>query len=115
MGTREEYKRDRLSQWKEFSGERFEMVDVEGEHYTMLSSAHVSSFAAHLRGALARADAPQSSSIPRQVDFDHVPIIDFALATTDRAAYIKQFKYAFEDVGFGVRIPVDRCLLEGEY
>ena len=115
MGTREEYKRDRLSQWKDFSGERFEMVDVEGEHYTMLSSAHVPSFAAHLRGALARADAAQSSSIPRQVDFDHVPIIDFALATTDRAAYIRQFKYAFEDVGFGVRLPVDRCLLGGEY
>ncbi|THH33267.1 hypothetical protein EUX98_g929 [Antrodiella citrinella] len=56
MGTREEFKRDRLSAWKDFSGERFEMIDVDGEHYTMLSEAHVDSFAAHLRGALHRAE-----------------------------------------------------------
>jgi thioesterase domain-containing protein len=56
MGTREEYKRERLSAWKEFSGERFEMVDVEGQHYTMLAPEHVESFAEHLRGALRRAD-----------------------------------------------------------
>jgi len=107
MGTRELYKRDRLSVWKQFSGHRFEMVDVEGEHYTMLSPAHVASFATHLRNALARADAiPTPPAVPRTIDFDHVPIVDFALATTDRAAYIAQFKFAFEDVGFGVSIQI---------
>ncbi|KIJ47617.1 hypothetical protein M422DRAFT_248618 [Sphaerobolus stellatus SS14] len=41
MGNREEFKRLRLSQWKQFSGENFEMVDVDGEHYTMLSENKV--------------------------------------------------------------------------
>ncbi|KAF8530653.1 AMP-dependent synthetase and ligase [Gautieria morchelliformis] len=56
MGTREEFKANRLSVWEEFSGERFEMIDVDGEHYTMLSAEHVDSFSKHLRGALRRAD-----------------------------------------------------------
>lgn len=56
MGTREQFKKDRLSAWKGFSGDRFEMIDVEGEHYTMLAAKHVESFAKHLREALKRAD-----------------------------------------------------------
>jgi len=39
---------------------------------------------------------------PPKADFDAVPVIDFALAKTDRAAYFKQLKFACEDVGFGV-------------
>jgi len=57
MGTREEYKQDKLSVWKEFSGRSFEMVDVDGEHYTMLSEEHIGSFVAHLRAALRRAES----------------------------------------------------------
>jgi thioesterase domain-containing protein len=56
MGTREKHKQDRLSGWREFSGQRFEMVDVDGGHYTMVSEDHVVSFAANLRGALCRAE-----------------------------------------------------------
>ena len=37
-----------------------------------------------------------------KADFDAVPVIDYSLAKTDRAAYLKQLKYAVEDVGFGV-------------
>jgi hypothetical protein len=37
-----------------------------------------------------------------KADFDAVPVIDFALAKTDRAEYFKQLKFACEDVGFGV-------------
>lgn len=61
MGTREEFKNDRLSAWREFST-RFEMIDVDGEHYTMLSETHVDSFADKLRGALRRAEVSSSSS-----------------------------------------------------
>jgi hypothetical protein len=39
---------------------------------------------------------------PPKADFDAVPVIDFALAKTDRAEYFKQLKFACEDVGFGV-------------
>ncbi|KAH8114413.1 AMP-dependent synthetase and ligase [Phellopilus nigrolimitatus] len=52
MGTRDEFKRDRLSVWKDFSGDRFEMVDVDGEHYTMLAEEHVVSFAEKMRNAM---------------------------------------------------------------
>ena len=62
MGTRQEFKQNRLSVWKEFSGERFEMIDVDGEHYTMLSEEHVASFATHMRGALRRAESGLASS-----------------------------------------------------
>jgi thioesterase domain-containing protein len=55
MGTREEFKESRLSAWREFSGDGFEMIDVDGEHYTMLSDQHVFSFAEHTRDALRRA------------------------------------------------------------
>jgi hypothetical protein len=57
MGTREDFKNDRLSAWKDFSGAAFEMVDVDGEHYTMLSEVHIDSFADKMRGALQRAEA----------------------------------------------------------
>lgn len=56
MGSKEEFKQKRLSKWKEFTAGEFEMVDVDGEHYTMLSSEHVSSFAENLRKALRRAE-----------------------------------------------------------
>ncbi|KAJ7599203.1 AMP-dependent synthetase and ligase [Mycena floridula] len=55
MGSRTEFKEERLSQWREFCGDKFEMVDVEGEHYTMLSETHVTSFSSRLKEALARA------------------------------------------------------------
>jgi hypothetical protein len=74
MGTREGFKQIRLSVWKEFSGERFEMIDVDGEHYTMLSEEHVGSFAAHMRGALRRAESglasPASSTTLSVMDVD---------------------------------------------
>lgn len=57
MGTREVYKRDRLSVWEQFSGEKFELVDVEGMHYTLLSPEHIDSFAERMRAALERAEA----------------------------------------------------------
>ena len=57
LGTREKYKQDRLSGWREFSGQRFEMVDVDGDHYTMMSDDNVISFAANMRGALCRAES----------------------------------------------------------
>jgi len=59
MGTREEFKRNRLSKWKHFS-DKLEMIDVDGEHYTMISEQHVESFAGKLRGALERATARSS-------------------------------------------------------
>ena len=57
LGTREKYKQDRLSGWREFSGQRFEMVDVDGGHYAMMSDDNVISFAANMRGALCRAES----------------------------------------------------------
>jgi thioesterase domain-containing protein len=53
---RQEYKDDKLSMWKEFSGPRFEMIDVDGEHGSMLSEENVVSFSAHMRAALRRAE-----------------------------------------------------------
>lgn len=55
-GTRQEYKQDKLSVWKEFSGLRFEMIDVDGEHGTILSEENVVRFSAHIRAALRRAE-----------------------------------------------------------
>ncbi|KAF5385011.1 hypothetical protein D9615_001029 [Tricholomella constricta] len=116
MGTREEFKRDRLSHWKEFAKDGFEMVDVDGEHYTMIAEEHVVSFADKLRGALCRAESlfskrPSPESVqprlprPKQ-NFEEVPIIDFALAETDPDAYFRQLSFAMEDVGFGVFVNV---------
>lgn len=121
MGTREEFKHNRLSAWKDFSrANNFEMVDVDGEHYTMLSEDHVASFSEKLGSAMSRAEKafalalPQPLITPRPVenprrhklDFDEVPVIDFSLAESDPAAYYKQLQFALEDVGFGVFINV---------
>ncbi|KAG6811380.1 putative NRPS-like protein biosynthetic cluster [Tricholoma furcatifolium] len=119
MGTREEFKLKRLSQWAEFAKDEFEMVDVDGEHYTMIAEENVVSFASHLRGALGRAEkayanrlsAPEpfaaQPSIPRpKQDFDEVPIIDFALAESDPEEYFRQLSFALEDVGFAVFVNV---------
>ena len=58
MGTKEEFKRDRLSAWKDFSDEgKLEYVDVDGEHFTMMNEEHVHSFARNLKGAMSRATA----------------------------------------------------------
>jgi thioesterase domain-containing protein len=110
MGTREEFKRDRLSRWKEFSRDGFEMIDVDGEHYTMISEDHVLSFAEKLKAALHRAErlttipslnGARRTLRPRQ-DFEEVPIVDFALAESDPGTYFKQLSFALEDVGFCV-------------
>lgn len=55
MGTREEYKANRLSGWDKFST-ALELIDVDGEHYTMLSELHIDSFATHMRNALKHAE-----------------------------------------------------------
>ncbi|KAF9469572.1 acetyl-CoA synthetase-like protein [Collybia nuda] len=110
MGTREEFKRDRLSKWKDFTRDGFELVDVDGEHYTMISEDHVHSFAEKLRDALHRAEhaivqtnvEPKRTALRPKLDFDEVPIIDFALAESDPETYFKQLSFALEDVGFGV-------------
>nr|UVV38562.1 polyporic acid synthetase CorA [Terana caerulea] len=57
MGTREEFKRDRLAGWSEFRTGGVEFVDVDGEHYTMLSEEHVVSFAGRMVAAMSRASA----------------------------------------------------------
>nr|WJZ49095.1 polyporic acid synthetase [Hapalopilus rutilans] len=56
MGNREEFKRDRLSHWKTFGSKKgVEFVDVDGEHYTMISDEHVESFAKIMVSAMNRA------------------------------------------------------------
>ena len=58
MGTREVFKRDRLSHWNDYgSSKGVEFIDVEGEHYTMIDEDHVQSFAGHMVKALDRATA----------------------------------------------------------
>ncbi|THH01471.1 hypothetical protein EW026_g1235 [Hermanssonia centrifuga] len=105
MGTREEFKADRLSKWADFCQGPYEMVDVDGEHYTMLSETHVSSFAEKLRGAIGRSQLPKDSAIPRpKLDFDAIPIIDFSLYSSDKGKYFQQMQYALEDVGFGILV-----------
>ncbi|KAI8970542.1 acetyl-CoA synthetase-like protein [Trametes punicea] len=93
MGTREVYKAKQLSSWKRFSLKDVEFVDVDGEHYTMLSEANVESFASKLASAIEPFGPPKW-------DFGEIPIIDFSLATTDPAKYFDQLRYALEDVGF---------------
>lgn len=117
MGTKEEFKQQRLSEWKEFAKDGFEMIDVDGEHYNMINEEHVVSFARKLRAALTRAEeaydkrfpSPIQSSLnlsaPKQ-DFDLVPIVDFSLANTNREEYFRQLSFALEDVGFAVLINV---------
>lgn len=55
MGTRESYKATQLASWRDFTEGHFELVDVDGEHYTMLSETHVRSFATHIISVLDRA------------------------------------------------------------
>ena len=105
MGTREEYKAQKLSGWREFCP-NLELVDVDGEHYTMLSEANVRSFADKLSSSLDRAESASQSIISRKLDFDEVPIIDFSLAQSDPPRYYQQLKFALEDVGFGVFVNV---------
>jgi len=109
MGTREEYKLNRLSKWTEYSGPHFEMVDVDGEHYTMISEDHVESFALKMKDAIHRAESLQSPALPTvtpRQNFDAVPVIDFSLAKSNPPEYFKQLKFALEDVGFGVFVNV---------
>ncbi|KAF7346987.1 Acetyl-CoA synthetase-like protein [Mycena venus] len=110
MGTREEYKAERLSQWKDFSGPAFELVDVAGEHYTMLSKENSASFVEKMRDAMHRAEdfaskrTYASPAVTAQkalrMDFDEVPVIDFTLAKSDPVQYYAQLRFALEDVGF---------------
>ncbi|KAG6856817.1 putative NRPS-like protein biosynthetic cluster [Tephrocybe sp. NHM501043] len=116
MGTREEFKQQRLSKWEDFAKDGFDMIDVDGEHYTMLSEEHVISFAGKLREALERAHQAHMKrlsstlvqpSLPRpKQDFDAVPIVDFLLAETDPEEYFRQLSFALEDVGFAVFVNV---------
>ena len=111
MGTREEFKYNRLSKWKEFTTNGFEMIDVDGEHYTMLAEDHVHSFAEKMKDALSRGEKALVTNIPRappqpKRDFNEVPIIDFSLADKDPSAYLEQLRFALEDVGFGVFVNV---------
>lgn len=55
LGTPEEYKYQRLAKWESYTQSTFELVDVDGEHYTMIGEDHVMSFADKLRSALGRA------------------------------------------------------------
>jgi thioesterase domain-containing protein len=102
MGTREEFKQNRLSVWREFSGQRFEMVDVDGEHYTMMSEDHVVSFAAHMRGALHRAEStlPISTS---SVTSTH-SLIEANFDATFTVTFSDKLEFAFENDGFGVSL-----------
>ena len=53
--TREVYKQDYLSDWQRFS-DHFEMVDVDGGHFGMISEGYVDSFAEKLRASLVRGE-----------------------------------------------------------
>ncbi|KIP03659.1 hypothetical protein PHLGIDRAFT_229718 [Phlebiopsis gigantea 11061_1 CR5-6] len=108
MGTREVFKRDRLSRWADFAGARgVEFIDVDGEHYTMISDDHVASFAQKMVAAMGRAAAVEAPPfVDGRQDFDAIPLVDFSLAQTDPAAYYAQLRHALEDVGFGVFVNV---------
>ncbi len=99
LGTREEYKHQRLSRWRTFTQSPFELVDVDGEHYTMLSENHVVSFAKKLRATLSRATKLLNSK-PRSVQ--HVPVIDFTLSRKDRKTYLQQLRDGLGGVGVGI-------------
>ncbi|KXN81002.1 Polyketide synthase PksJ [Leucoagaricus sp. SymC.cos] len=97
MGTKEEYKHDRLSKWKDYSGRHFEMIDVDGEHYTMISEEHVESFAPKMKAAIHRAEvllAFSPSAPAPKLNFDAVPTTDFLLEKSDPDEYFKQLKFA---------------------
>ncbi|KAJ3569707.1 hypothetical protein NP233_g4878 [Leucocoprinus birnbaumii] len=95
LGTREQYKHQRLAKWEAFTQSTFELTDVAGEHYTMIGEDHVASFAEKLRETLARATTLFSKSQP-------TPLVDFSISQTDRKAYLKRLLGALDDVGFAV-------------
>ncbi|KAI0330631.1 acetyl-CoA synthetase-like protein [Cubamyces sp. BRFM 1775] len=100
MGTREVYKAKQLSPWGGFCERGVDFIDVEGEHYTMLSEAHVQPFASKLVDAIEKnSQPPQSVPITRK-DFGSIPIVDFSLATSNSSKYHDQLRDALEDVGF---------------
>lgn len=105
MGTREEFKQNRLSVWKEFSQGRFEMVDVDGEHYTMLSEEHVLSFADKMRSAMARAELasrPLTNGVTHHLPKEVSPVSNGILPpSNDVAAPPKPLhapKHNFDDI-----------------
>ncbi|KAF9446751.1 acetyl-CoA synthetase-like protein [Macrolepiota fuliginosa MF-IS2] len=102
LGTREEYKQQRLSRWQPLTKSPFEMIDVDGEHYTMISEEHVSSFAEKLRATLARATDLSKSKLDPSLQA--LPIIDFPLSYSNNKAYLQQLRDALESVGFGILI-----------
>ncbi|EKM53130.1 uncharacterized protein PHACADRAFT_197555 [Phanerochaete carnosa HHB-10118-sp] len=105
MGTREQYKSERLSQWQRFCT-NLELVDVDGEHYTMLSDTNIDSFARTFSSALDRASARSVTGGLQKLDFESVPIVDFSLARTDSPRYYDQLRFALEDVGFCVFVNI---------
>jgi thioesterase domain-containing protein len=109
MGTREEFKNDRLSVWNEFTGHRFEMVDVDGEHYTMLSEEHVASFADHMKGALGRAESNVASPVTQSIIGPEIKAqfdVTFSLIEPDPFAYAEKLMFAFENDGFWASISI---------
>lgn len=99
LGTREEYKSERLARWEGFTQSQFELVDVDGEHYTIVSEDHVVSFAEKLRATLARATDVLNTKSQPQMDG---AVIDFSLSHKDLKVYSKQLREALGGIGFGV-------------
>ncbi|AUA16375.1 alpha/beta fold hydrolase [Streptomyces sp. SID8382] len=54
-GTKEEWLDNQLSHWDRFTREPNTYIEVDGEHYTLMSPRHVQTFQATLRHELARA------------------------------------------------------------
>ncbi|MBO4228673.1 hypothetical protein, partial [Bradyrhizobium neotropicale] len=54
-GTKEEWLDHQLSHWDEFTRDPNTYIEVDGEHYTLMSPQHVHTFQATLRHELARA------------------------------------------------------------
>ncbi|MEV3854229.1 non-ribosomal peptide synthetase [Streptomyces sp. NPDC050095] len=54
-GTKQEWLDGQLREWDEFTREPNSYIEVDGEHYTLMSPQHVQSFQATLRGELTRA------------------------------------------------------------
>ncbi|EKM78142.1 hypothetical protein AGABI1DRAFT_61174 [Agaricus bisporus var. burnettii JB137-S8] len=100
LGTRYEYKSERLARWEGFNQSRFELVDVDGEHYTMISEDHVVSFAEKLRAVLAR--ATYLLDLPPQLD---TAVVDFS-PSQDSKACSERLLQALEQVGFGILVNV---------
>ncbi|MGP3991727.1 alpha/beta fold hydrolase [Streptomyces sp. 3N207] len=54
-GTKQEWLDNQLRHWDDFTRERNAYIEVDGEHYTLMSPQHVQTFQATLRQELARA------------------------------------------------------------